>query len=76
MHITAPRVLGMLMFLGLIGYAFFIGPWLSSTVPTHIPISSVTAPKAVEPKPSAVPQATPVPAAPRVLLRAPLARAE
>ena len=26
MHITFPRVLGFLLFLALIGYAFFIGP--------------------------------------------------
>jgi hypothetical protein len=74
MHITAPRVLGILLFLALIGYAFFVGPLLSSTAPTQAPASSVTAPKVVEP--SAVPHATPVPVAPRVVLRAPLARAE
>lgn len=74
MHITAPRVLGILMFLALIGYAFFVGPLISSAAPKQAPASSVTAPKVVEQ--SAVPHATQVPVAPRVLSRVPLARAE
>lgn len=30
MHITVSRVLGFLLFLALIGYAFFVGPRISS----------------------------------------------
>lgn len=42
MHITAPRVLGFLMFLGLVGYTFFLGPWLNrSSAAEHAPTSSV-----------------------------------
>lgn len=51
MHITPPRVLGFLMFLALIGYAFFLGPQISATS-THSPATSVTAPKAT---PSGIP---------------------
>lgn len=40
MHITAPRVLGLLMFLALIGYAFFVGPMINSTASTRVPASS------------------------------------
>lgn len=54
MHITPPRVLGFLMFLALIGYAFFLGPRITaaSTQSTHSPATSVTAPK---PTPSGTP---------------------
>lgn len=45
MHITPPRVLGFLMFLALIGYAFFLGPQITATS-TQSPASSVQAPKA------------------------------
>ena len=30
MHITVSRVLGLLLFLALIGYAFFVGPRIST----------------------------------------------
>lgn len=68
MHITPPRVLGMLMFLGLIGYAFFLAPWLN-TRPAHgpaAPAAAVTAPAAHAPATSA----------PHLSPRAPLSRAE
>lgn len=45
MHITPPRVLGFLMFLALIGYAFFLGPRITAAS-THSPATTVTAPKA------------------------------
>lgn len=54
MHITAPRVLGFLMFLGLIGYTFFVGPWINTTASTYSPASSETATKAA-PSPKSVP---------------------
>ena len=75
MHITAPRVLGFLMFLALIGYAFFIGPWISTNASTYSPTSSVTAPK-LEPSGGSMPTAPTSPsrrlAAPDTPSRAPL----
>lgn len=44
MHITAPRVLGFLMLLALIGYTFCIGPWISANASTRSPASSVPVP--------------------------------
>jgi hypothetical protein len=39
MHVTVPRVLGFLLFLALIGYAFLIGPRLDTL--SFRPIGSV-----------------------------------
>ena len=63
MHITAPRVLGFLLFLGLIGYAFFIGPWINTTASTYSPASSVTTQKTPSAK---APKKTPSVQAPKV----------
>jgi hypothetical protein len=60
MHITTPRVLGLLMFLALVGYAFFVGPWINTKSPAQSPASSVTAPKVAQsgtPTPSQKPVA-------------------
>ena len=86
MHITAPRVLGMLMFLGLIGYAFFLAPWLTAAgsaqpASAHAPASRATAaahaPAAAAPTPAAVlPQVPQVAQVSQVAQRAPLSRAE
>jgi hypothetical protein len=64
MHITTPRVLGLLMFLALIGYAFVFGPWINATASTYSPASSVTTPKvpakvASKPVPKVAPKVTP-----------------
>jgi hypothetical protein len=53
-HITAPRVLGLLMFLALIGYTFFIGPWISASTSTRSPASSVPVPR-IEPSGGSTP---------------------
>jgi hypothetical protein len=57
-HITAPRVLGFLMLLALIGYTFCIGPWISANASTRSPASSVPVPlpvPRVEPSGGATP---------------------
>lgn len=43
-HITTPRVLGFLMLLALIGYTFFLGPWISANASTRSPASAVPVP--------------------------------
>lgn len=73
MHITVPRVLGFLMVLALIGYAFFIGPLISTAGTTRPPSSSVTVKKV---QPSGVSHGTGSPAAPRTPSQAPHPRAE
>lgn len=61
MHITAPRVLGFLMFLGLIGYTFFVGPWINTTASTYSPASSKTTTKAPAATTKAAPSSKSVP---------------
>lgn len=77
MHITAPRILGFLMFLGLVGYTFFLGPWLNkSSVAEHAPTSSVavSAPRVPSAAPSHAPARGPLAQSP--LVRGLLSRAE
>jgi hypothetical protein len=60
MHITVPRLLGLLMTLALIGYAFFIGPWITADGRARLPASSVSVPKS-RPGGTARPTPTPTP---------------
>lgn len=75
MHITAPRILATLMFLGLIGYAFFLAPWLETPAASRAPaaVTAVTAVTSPEAHPAA---SAPAAVRPRLPARAPLSRAE